>query len=74
MCAFSGVESRDASASLGGHTRAAGTESAGLPLDGGARAGHSLFSLAALFYFQYVNGERCSGAVQRPGFRNSLIS
>jgi hypothetical protein len=35
---------------------------------------HSLFNLAALFYFQQVNGERPRGAVQRPKFRNSPIS
>jgi len=31
-------------------------------------------ALAALSYFQQVNGKRCSGAVRRLEFGNSLIS
>jgi hypothetical protein len=34
----------------------------------------TFFPLAALFYFQQVNGERCSGALQRRKFRKFLIS
>jgi hypothetical protein len=35
---------------------------------------HGLTNSAALFYFQQVNGERCSSALQCWKFRNSLIS
>jgi hypothetical protein len=39
-----------------------------------ARIISSAAAIFALFYFQQVNGERCSGALQRQKFRNSLIS
>jgi len=49
-------------------------DSVGAPKSCNAFAAVSPASLAALSYFQQVNGERSRGAVERPKFDNSLIS